>query len=88
VRTESNGLNLPVVSAGVNFLSVESKIDATSVSGPDDDFFPASDLALAVSGQKFGRDSLAVGGDRGPGFLARLDDDGKLAWSRDWGGRR
>src|SRR5229473_187655 len=34
MRTESNGLNLPVVSAGVNFLSVESKVDGASVTGP------------------------------------------------------
>jgi len=88
MRTESNGLNLPVVSAGVNFPSVESKIDATSVSGPDDDFFPASDHTLAASGQMFGRDSFAVGGDRGPGFFARLDDDCKLAWNCGGGGRR
>ena len=54
MRTESNGLDLPVVTADVNFPSVESKIDGTSISGPDDDFFPASDLALAASGQKFG----------------------------------
>jgi hypothetical protein len=88
MRTESNGLDLPVVTADVDFLFVESKVDGARVSGPDDDFFPASDLALAASGQKFGRDSFAVGCDRGPGFLARLDDDGKLAWSCGGGGRR
>src|SRR6266849_3208759 len=88
MRTESNGLNLPVVSAGVNFLSVESKVDGASVSGPDDNFFPASDLALAASGQKFGRDSFAVGSDRGPGFFARLNDDRKLALSCGGGGSR
>jgi hypothetical protein len=64
------------------------KVDGTGVSGPDGDFFPASDHALAASGQKFGRDSFAVGSDRGPGFLARLDDDGKLAWSCCGGGSR
>jgi hypothetical protein len=88
MRTESNGLDLPVVTAGGDFLFVESKIDATRVSGPDDDLFPALDHALAASGQKFGRDSFAVGCDRGPGFLARLDDDGKLAWSCGGGGGR
>jgi hypothetical protein len=87
MRTESNGLDLPVVTADVNFLFVESKVDGASVSGPDGDFFPASDHALAASGQKLGRDSFAVGGDRGPGFLAGLDDDRKLAWSRGGGGR-
>ena len=50
-RTESNGLDLAVVSADVDFLFVESKVDATGVSGPDGDFFPAVGGALTARGQ-------------------------------------
>ena len=86
MRTESNGLDFPVFSAGVELLAVESKIDAAGVSGLDDDFFAASDGALVTGGQKLGRDSFAVGGDREPGFFADLDKDRKFAWSCGRGG--
>src|SRR5271157_3865507 len=88
LRAESNGLDLPVISAGGELLAVESKVDATGVSDPDDDFFPASDGALGVGGQKLGRESSAVGGDRDPGFFAGMDDDRKLARSCSGGGSR
>ena len=88
LRTKSNCLDFPEFSSGVELVSVESEVDAAGVSDPDDDFFAASDRALAAGGQKFGRDRSAVGGDRDPGFFAGLDDDRKLARSCSGGGGR
>lgn len=86
--TKSNGFDLAEFSSGVELLAVEMKIDAAGVSHLDDDFFPASDSALAAGGQKFGRGRFAVGGDRDPGFFAGLDEDRKFARSCGRGGGR
>src|SRR5208282_2494665 len=74
-RTKGNRLNLPILSASFELSAIESQGDSASVPGPDDDFLLATDGALAAGSHQFGRDRLAIGGDRDPGFFARLDYD-------------
>ena|SRR5271166_1718367 len=81
-RAKSNGFDLAVLAPSVKFVAVESKADTAGVSGFDDDFLPSADSSLTAGFQKFGRGCFAIRGDRDPGFLSGLDDEGKLAWKR------
>src|SRR5271154_4240508 len=77
LRTESNGFDLPVFPLGIEFFSVELKVDAAGVSGLHHDFFSSTESALASGGQKLGGVRLAVRGDFDPRIFAGLNDDGK-----------
>src|SRR5271155_153072 len=85
-RAEGNGFDFPRLSPGVEFFSIEAKVDTAGITGLNDNFFLAPDDALIARRQQFGRGRLAVGGDQDPGFFAGLDDDGKLVRSRGGGG--
>ena len=88
MRTKRDGLDLSEFASEVELLSIESKVDAASVSGLDDDFPPATDRACTAGGQNFGRGRGAVGGDRDPGFFTGLNDDREFALSCGGNGSR
>ncbi len=73
-RTESKGLDLPIISAGIELLSVEQEVDGAAFPALTIIAFrPRTVRSLPASKSSDGM-ALAVGSDRHPRLFADLDN--------------